>query len=124
MTQKIDESKLRKLGVKKKPEELRRTVSLSFSPQEFIELDALAESYKLSRSEFVRCIVFGNIDKAARKVALIEVAEHEKQLKRILASISNNLNQITRRIHISDTNKLNIDEAARLAEEFKAILKG
>lgn len=124
MDQKIDESRVHRHGHKKKPEELRRTVSLSFSPQEFIELDALADKYHLSRSEFVRCIVFGNIDKAARKVALIEVAEHEKQLKRILASISNNLNQITRRIHISDANKLNIDEAARLAEEFKATLRG
>lgn len=124
MDQKIDESRVHRHGHKKKPEELRRTVSLSFSPDEFKELDALADKYHLSRSEFVRCIVFGNIDTAARKVALIEVAEHEKQLKRILASISNNLNQITRRIHISDANKLNIDEAARLAEEFKAALRG
>lgn len=124
MDQKIDKSKVHNRGFKKKPEELRRTVSLSFTPNEFKELDAMAEKYHLSRSEFVRCVVFGNLDKAARKVALIEVVEHEKQLKRILATISNNLNQLTRRIHISDANKVNFEEAARLADEFKATLRG
>lgn len=123
MELKIDESKKRVLGFKKKPEELRKRVSLAFTTAEFKQLDEVADQYHLSRSEFVRCVIFGGLDKAAKKVERINITEHEKQLKRILASISNNLNQITRRVHISDANKINIDEVARIVDELKAALK-
>lgn len=121
MLQKIDKSKKRVLGIRKKPEELRRTVSVSFSPNEMTELDKVAGTYELSRSEFLRCIVFGNIDSVLRKIELVQVSEHEKQRTRILASIANNLNQIARKLHQHVDGKHDLNEVVSLMERLKQV---
>lgn len=117
----FDQSKLTTRGAKKEDMEVRKKVSLAFSKREFIELDKVAEQYKMNRSEFVRCAIFGNLDEAVKKISQIEAVRTNQEILRLISITSNNLNQIARKINFEPERGVKIEELDRILNDLKRV---
>lgn len=121
VSNKLDESKKTERGSKKDELELRKRVSLSFTKKEFVELDKVADQYKMNRSEFVRCAIFGNLDEAIKKISQIEAVRTNQEILRLISITSNNLNQIARKINFEPSRGVKIEELDRILSDLKRV---